>query len=500
LELLETWIAPHVAFGLLAFSAAVTIFTNWLAARFSRPNTTSPRSVRTLTADVVWISLVFLAGLIAARYIERMPSSALGFAVFGLVMFCLSLGRAALYRRASEAYETGELASAQLANGVVHNLTYILAAVIIYLSFCVILRRPADPLLFIPLCAGALLPDLDSQETLLGRNLRPISRWLEGRFGHRQGWHSLAACLMVTLAAAPLIPLIGIQGWYVIPLGFLSHLVVDLFTPLGVMLAWPFIRTRYTIATGWVPAHSRRSGRALTAALATAAIVLLVAVGTGRTPPARPGPSPSYEATLDRFYSLRGRRLVYANVDGTWQATGRRIADRFEVLNASGTSLIMLDRYTGKVFTAGRNPSDNLYLNGINLQEGTPARVKPVEVELRNQRLVDALPIVYEMEREPGLEHIYVSGDLVLADDQDAPGLTLEQDLAQTRLRRIQDHGDGHFSLHYIAASELIELANVWIEMGELTLVATYASPPTGPTVTPLPSPPPTRLPVLQDG
>jgi hypothetical protein len=263
------------------------------------------------------------------------------------------------------------------------------------------------------------------------------------------------------------------------------------------MLLWPSTRTRYTIATGWVPAHGRRSGRTITVALAIAAIVLLIAVGTGRNPPAQPGPSPSYEAILDRYYSLRGRRLVYANVDGTWQATGRRIADRFEVLNASGTSLIMLDRYTGKIFTAGRNPSDNLYLNGVNLQEGPSARVKPVEVELRNQRLADALPIVYEMEREPGLEHIYVSGDIVLADDQDEPGLTLEQDLAQTRLRRIQDHGDGHVSLHYLAASELIELANLWVEMGELTLVATYASPPGGPTVTPLPSPPPTPPPDL---
>jgi hypothetical protein len=51
--------------------------------------------------------------------------------------------------------------------------------------------------------------------------------------------------------------------------------------------------------------------------------------------------------------------------------------------------------------------------------------------------------------------------------------------------------------LHYLAATELIELANLWLEMGELTLVATYASPPSGPTVTPLPSPPPTPLPDL---
>jgi membrane-bound metal-dependent hydrolase YbcI (DUF457 family) len=500
LELLETWIVPHVAFGLLAFSIVVTLFTNWLARRLWRPRMAMTHSVRTLAADVVWILLLFLVGLVAARYIERMPNAALAFVVFGLATFFLSLGRAALYRRAMEEHESVELDSTRYANGVVHSLTYILAAVIVYLSLCALLGRPADLLLFIPLCLGALLPDLDSHETLLGRVLRPINRWLEGRFGHRQGWHSETACLIVALAAAPLIPIIGVQAWYVIPLGFLSHLVVDLFTPQGVMLAWPISRRRYTVPTDWVPAHRRRSEHTLTVALAVAAFVLLVAVGTGRTPPAQPGPSPSYEAILDRYYSLRGRRLVYANVDGTWQATGRRIADRFEILNASGSSLIMLDRYTGKVFAAGRNPSDNLYLNGISLQEGPSARVKPVEVELRNQRLADALPIVYEMEREPGLEHIYVSGDLVLADDQDAPGLTLEQDFAQTRLRRIQDHGDGHASLHYLAASELIELANLWVEMGELTLVATYASPPSGPTVTPLPSPPPTRLPNLQDG
>ena len=37
------------------------------------------------------------------------------------------------------------------------------------------------------------------------------------------------------------------------------------------------------------------------------------------------------------------------------------------------------------------------------------------------------------MEREPGLEHIFVSGDLVLAGDQDAHELTLEQDLADCK-------------------------------------------------------------------
>jgi hypothetical protein len=187
---------------------------------------------------------------------------------------------------------------------------------------------------------------------------------------------------------------------------------------------------------------------------------------------------------------LRGRTLVFADVEGTWQATGRRVTDRFEILNAAGESMIMLDRYTGWVFTAGQGADDNLYLNRITVRQGTAANIKPVQVQLRDQLLGDSLPTIYQMQPEPGLQHIFASGDIVVSTSSVLdPGLV--PDYSQTQQRRILHQGEGHYSLRYLTASDLIALADVRVETADLVIVATYASPPVGPTATPLPEAPP---------
>ena len=125
------------------------------------------------------------------------------------------------------------------------------------------------------------------------------------------------------------------------------------------------------------------------------------------------------------------------------------------------------------------------------MQSGSSILVKPIEVHLEHQALSGALDIVYEMQEEPGLQHIYVTGDLLLPLERELSRPTLRADLSQTSLRKIQSHEPGHYSLHYLSAAELIEFADLRVETADLIIVATYARPATGPTVTPLPSTPP---------
>jgi hypothetical protein len=185
---------------------------------------------------------------------------------------------------------------------------------------------------------------------------------------------------------------------------------------------------------------------------------------------------------------MRGRTLVTAYIDGSWQISGRPISGRFEILNASDESFIMHDRYSGKIFTAGRAADDNVYLNQVILQSGPSVLVKPVEVHLEHQPLADALDIAYEMQREPGLQHIHVTGDLLLPVLENVISSTLQADYGQTSLRKIRSHGLGHYTLHYLTAVDLIELADVEVKTADIVIVATYTRPATGPTVTPLPS------------
>lgn len=483
-EILGMSLDPWVLLGLLVFSLAVTLVANWLVARFRQTKAPSVAWPGTVAASLIWIALVFVAGIIATRYIERITTAAAGYLVFGLMMFLLSLLRAWLYQRGGEGGGMPDW------DKVIHELTYLLFATVIYLILGILLQRPVELVFFIPLYIGALLPNLDSRGSVLGRLLPFISRRLEGRLGHRQEWHTPASAVLLALGTIPLILLLGWQAWCLVPLGFFSHLVLDMLSPQGIMLFWPITHKRYSVLGGPVKAPGGAVERLLVTGLIVVAVVLFLVVDFGPAPPP-PAAAPSYEQSLDRYYSTRGRNLVFANIGGSWQATGRQLDGYFEILNASGRSFLVLDRYTGKIFTAGRSASDNFYLNRISLVPGDAARIKPVEVRLQGQRLGDALPTVYEMQREPGLQYIYVSGDVIVPIFKDVVGPGLRADYAQTGLRKIQAHDTGHYSLHYLTASELIELANLEVETADLVIVATYVSPATGPTVTPLPSPPP---------
>ena len=492
-------IDPKISASLLAFSVAATLVTNWLAAGLRRP--TWPRRISladgvAMIASLVWILFVYLAGVIATRYIERIEHAALGTLAFGLGALLLSWIRAVLYRR----MRTRQKERKQKEEGIkllgfwIHHAIYLLFPMVVFLTMSWLYHRRADPLLLIPLGIGALLPDLDSRTSPLGRLLPFVSRRLETRIGHLQEWHTLAANALVALLTIPLIWLLDVQVWYLISLGFLSHLMLDLVTPQGIMLFWPLTHTRYNIFRGALESPGSQSERWLAAGLTVTAVLLLFAVDTGSpSPPATP--APSYTQTLEHYYSMRGNNQVFAYVEGTWQVTGRRISGWLEVLNATGESFILLDRYDGKVFTGGRGAHDNLYLNRITLRTGPSVRIKPSEIQLKDQPLATGLAVLYEMQREPGLEHIYVSGDVVVPVLPDAVGPALPTDYAQTSLRHIQPHDPGHYTLHYLTASDLIALGNVLVETADLVIVATYVSADDRPTVTPLPSPPNTPEP-----
>lgn len=484
---------------LAAFSLFITLASNWAVGGFRRP--AWPRRFSfghavTVIANLIWLLLITAAGILATRYIERMSSTVPGYLAFGLGMLLLSLVRAYLYRRlqAQQKRRTQEETRSQL-RYLAHHSSYLLFALVFYLVPSWLLDHSVRPILLLSLCIGALLPDLDSQSSILGRLLPFISRPLERQLEAHQQWHSLASVAFIALITSPLILLIDLEAWYLIPAAFFSHLILDMLTPQGLMLFWPVTDTRYLIFGGPLKSPGDPTERRLAASLAIVCAVLLLVVDIGPPKPA-PVTLPTYEQTVERYYALRGKNLIFADIEGTWQATGRRMAGRFEILNAANESFIMLDRYDGRVFSAGRSASDNLYLNRITLQPGSPIRVKPVEIRLQDEPLAEALPVLYQMQHEPGLQHIFVSGDMILPGLSDPTDPALPIDYAQTSLRRIQSQGPGQYRLYYLTDSELIELANQQVLAADLVVVGTYATQVAGPTVTPLPSPPPTPEPV----
>jgi membrane-bound metal-dependent hydrolase YbcI (DUF457 family) len=480
------------AFGLAIYSIAATLLTFWLAARlWGRGQTTPAWSPWSIASNLLWSTLLFLASIVAARYIQRLDSALLGYAIYGPGGFLLSLARARLRLHADRSHVAGGRSRQPGTPQLLHSLANLLLALILFLLASWLAGPPANPVLLIPLFVGALLPDLDAPNSLVGRLLPVVSRPLASRLGHKQAWHTPAAAILLALLVAPLSLLLhgALAGSYALLLGYAAHLLLDLLQPQGIMLLWPLNPRRFCFPRATLQILGRTGERRLLGGLAVAALVLLLLVGLGPEPPPAPPPALTYEQTLDRYHELRGRYLVFASVQGTWQTSGLRLSGRFEVLSTTGDSYVLLDRYTGRIFTAGHSSQDHIYLESISLQSGSQAQIKPVEIHLENQPLSDGLAVLYEMQREPGLVRIYVFGDLVVTADPVGAGPELPpEEHSLTSVPRIQaGQQPGHYRLQYLTAADLIGLASTEVQTADLLVVATYSSPPDGPTATPLP-------------
>lgn len=93
---------------------------------------------------------------------------------------------------------------------------------------------PPLPLLLVAGLLG-LLPDVDTQASVVGRALPWLSGPLERRYGHRTLTHSLAAVGVVAGVTA----LFYGEGWSWLTAAYASHLVVDMVVGIGVPLLYP---------------------------------------------------------------------------------------------------------------------------------------------------------------------------------------------------------------------------------------------------------------------
>jgi cytochrome b561 len=138
LQILGMAIGLWSLLSIVAFSVFITLFTNWVLTGFRRP--AWPRHfslglVVTTLANLVWLFLVTVAGVLASRYIERMRSAVLGYLAFSLGILLLSLVRAYLYRGLQEQQkqQMQEETRSQL-RFLVHHSSYVLFALMLYLG------------------------------------------------------------------------------------------------------------------------------------------------------------------------------------------------------------------------------------------------------------------------------------------------------------------------------------------------------------------------------
>jgi membrane-bound metal-dependent hydrolase YbcI (DUF457 family) len=206
---------------------------------------------------------------------------------------------------------------------------------------------------------GSIMPDIDYPRSLVGTIFRPISAFLENRYGHRTVTHSLLGWLIASLGFGLIIAVLMLvihneefailaPRWAAaFSLSYFSHLLLDMFNKRGSQMFWPdqgrdVIPKYYKLRT--------ESGAPIEVAIFLALVVLMVlalpistyGVGTSlRWLLATP------EAAIDEFKELKTH--CYVDLTGIMNETREHVAGRAEILGVDGRRLVVL--YQGKVYT-----------------------------------------------------------------------------------------------------------------------------------------------------
>ena len=129
---------------------------------------------------------------------------------------------------------------------------------IIFSIFCIVLASkfleiPNIAIFSVIVLFFTLLPDIDEDQSTLGRRIKPISFLIEKILGHRGIFHSFIVPALIFVGFYFLgIPIYGIAA----ALGYMSHLTMDAITSCGIHPFWPFpFRIHGPIRTGSVLEH-----------------------------------------------------------------------------------------------------------------------------------------------------------------------------------------------------------------------------------------------------
>src|SRR5262245_6805562 len=208
---------------------------------------------------------------------------------------------------------------------------------------------------------GALLPDIDTPTSLAGRGCRPLAGWLERRVGHRTLTHSF---LGLALVALPALSLAWIDPHWLLAfvLGYLSHLLVDAANPPGVPLLYPSpVRAVFPGRESLRPTEGSRGEAIVCTAFVLGLVVLWPLHQIGFTRSLHILTRTTAGAIAD-FRRWEGTREVWADLDGHFRLSQRRLHRRVRILGIENVStLIVLDPGTNRIHTVGPSETANLY-------------------------------------------------------------------------------------------------------------------------------------------
>ena len=200
---------------------------------------------------------------------------------------------------------------------------------------------------------GSLLADIDTTTSGVGKFARPLSNFLETRFGHRTVTHSLLFCLLLGLILWPLEQVQPASYWAFL-WGYLSHLLLDTFNVNGVPLLWP-ARVQFW----FFPARSMRIKYGSPAE----SVVALICFGLGfglwfigqdgfDTTFRRLVASP--ETAVIDYLKMRDKSEVWADLSGFNSQTQEDMNGRYLIVEALGRNGVLVEDASGQSYAVSK--------------------------------------------------------------------------------------------------------------------------------------------------
>lgn len=310
------------------------------------------------------------------------------------------------------------------------------------------------------LAVGALLPDIDTTTSDLGKFVKPVSRVLERRYGHRTITHSLLGVAALALATSWLL-LIHPQAWAWLLLGVASHLILDTCNVVGVPFFWPSRLEAVMVhdRSLRVPYGSPKEFSWL-AVMSLAAVALMPLSLDGFGPWFHRALGTPTGAVQD-YLAWRDASEVFVDLTGQNLLNGEAVEGRFRVLDALGKDELLVEDATGRAYSVSQSDSANIVSKRVAAWQGERITPNTYRADVSGLLVSDFLASLPR-----GARHLNLNAALELKGDLEPPP-------ALGYFQRVTRSGDT-LELRAATPSDLAPFAHLAIITGSAVVRAEY--------------------------
>ena len=311
------------------------------------------------------------------------------------------------------------------------------------------------------LAVGALLPDIDTTTSDLGKFVKPVSRVLERRFGHRTITHSLLGMAALALATSWLL-LIHPGAWAWLLLGVFTHLILDTCNVVGVPFLWPS-----RLEAVMVRDRSLRVPYGSPKEFSWLAMMSLTAVAL--VPLSLDGFGPWFHRALgtptgavEDYLGWRDGFEVFVDIEGANLLNGEDISGRYRVLDALGKDELLVEDATGRAYSVSQSDSANIVSKRVAAWQGERITPNTYRADVSGLLVSDFLASLPR-----GARHLNLNAALTLKGNVEPPP-------ALGYFQRVTRYGDT-LELRAATPSDLAPFSNLAIETGSAVVRAEYS-------------------------